>query len=98
MPQGKRICKICGKEYPYCKTFNESNTFRYQDVACCKEHGEEYLALILKSREPIVDDNTVSENVSVPFDDYIEYDFDDEDEDMEDEDTDEEDEEDMFEE
>lgn len=48
--KGKRVCKICGAEYPYCKTPNPNNVFRYQDVACCPEHGAQYLHDILVSR------------------------------------------------
>lgn len=51
MEKGTRICKVCGKEYPYCKTERKDNAFRYQDVACCPEHGAEYLDAIMKSRE-----------------------------------------------
>lgn len=51
MASGKRICKICGKEYEYCKTLRETpGVFRWQDVACCVEHGEKYFDLIMASR------------------------------------------------
>lgn len=50
MAQGTRVCKICGKEYPFCKTSKPKNVFRYQDVACCLEHGAQYLEAILRSR------------------------------------------------
>ena len=50
MAQGTRICKVCGKEYPYCKTFTPADVFRWQDVACCAEHGAEYFAQIEASR------------------------------------------------
>jgi len=52
MAQGKKVCKICGKEYPYCFTVRRGDIFRWQDVACCPEHGSEYFAKILASREP----------------------------------------------
>lgn len=45
-----RICKVCGKEYEYCHTYNSHSKFRYQDVACCPAHGAEYFAQIQKSR------------------------------------------------
>lgn len=51
MPQGVKICKICGAEYPYCKTENRGNRFRYQDVACCPEHGSIYFEKIAESRK-----------------------------------------------
>lgn len=50
MANGTRICKICGVEYPYCKTTFVPGVFRYQDVACCAEHGQEYLAKVMDSR------------------------------------------------
>ena len=51
--KGSRVCKICGKEYPYCKTENPNNVFRYQDVACCPEHGAQYLHDVLVARGEI---------------------------------------------
>ena len=50
MAGGTRICKVCGKEYPYCKTFRPTDSFRWQDVACCAEHGAEYFAQIEAAR------------------------------------------------
>lgn len=44
MAQGTRVCRVCGKEYPFCKTYNPNRIFRYQDVACCPEHGAQFLA------------------------------------------------------
>lgn len=49
MPSGTRKCKICGCEYPYCKTITQ-NRFRYQDVACSPEHATEYFRRIELSR------------------------------------------------
>lgn len=52
MATGTRICKVCGKEYECCKTLRHvDGVFRWQDVACCVEHGEEYLEKILISRK-----------------------------------------------
>lgn len=45
-----KICKICGNEYEYCHTFRRDTIFRWQDVACCVEHGNEYFARIAASR------------------------------------------------
>jgi len=45
-----KICKICGKEYPFCKTIRPKGTFIYQEVACCKEHAIEYFSKIAASR------------------------------------------------
>lgn len=50
MDKGIRICKVCGKEYPYCKNWNSADTFRWQDVACCEEHGKEYFAAVMRAR------------------------------------------------
>ena len=51
MATGTRICKVCGCEYEYCHTVRRvADVFRYQDVACCPEHGQIYLAKILASR------------------------------------------------
>ena len=52
MAIGTKICRICGKEYEACHTLrkNVNNEFRWQDVACCPEHGQEYLRQILESR------------------------------------------------
>lgn len=51
MATGTRICKICGKEYECCRTLRiVEGVFRWQDVACCVEHGEQYLDKVLISR------------------------------------------------
>lgn len=50
MDNSTRVCKICGKEYPYCRTSFNNNIFRWQDVACCAEHGSEYFARVAASR------------------------------------------------
>ena len=51
MATATKICKVCGKEYEYCHTFRkDGNIFRWQDVACCPEHGSIYFAKVLKSR------------------------------------------------
>ena len=50
MAKSTRICKVCGKEYEYCKTWLNTDKFRYQDVACSKECGMKYFALIEASR------------------------------------------------
>ena len=48
MAKGTRICRICGKEYEYChsvKIWDGVN--RWQDIACCPEHGAQYFAEVL---------------------------------------------------
>lgn len=52
MDKGTRICKVCGKEYPYCKTALTEYKFRYQDVACSPECGAEYFAQVEAARNP----------------------------------------------
>lgn len=51
-----RTCKICGKEYPYCHTITDDK-YRWQDVACCREHAAEYFALIAASRNEVTEDS-----------------------------------------
>lgn len=52
MAIGIKICKICGKEYEACHTLrpNLNSEFRWNEVACCPEHGAEYLRQIMESR------------------------------------------------
>lgn len=51
MATATRICKVCGKEYPYCRTERKvAGVFRWQDVACSVEHGYIYLEEVLASR------------------------------------------------
>lgn len=51
MSTATKICKVCGKEYPYCRTERKvAGVFRWQDVACCVEHGSIYLERVLASR------------------------------------------------
>lgn len=68
-------CKVCGKEYEYCKTFRPSVGFRYQDVACSEKCGSIYLTEILKSRGELPEDDVTpdkSETESVAtVSDYI---------------------------
>ena len=56
MDKGMKICKVCGKEYPYCKNWNNNDIFRWQDVACCEEHGKEYFAAVLRARGELVEE------------------------------------------
>lgn len=50
MATATRTCKVCGKEYKYCKTWLSTDKFRYQDVACSPECGSIYFANIASSR------------------------------------------------
>lgn len=100
MPTGIRKCKICGKEYPYCKTNVRAGTFRYQDVACCPEHGRIYLAKVEAARAANNDSKEDSKSIEptkkeihqVSDTEYVSFteDVDDDDDDIdEDEDDDE---------
>lgn len=85
MATATKKCKVCGCEYAYCKTNRKSNVFRYQDVACCAEHGQIYLAQVIASRStdtaaiadngaPVSEARTIDEDES---DELFEEDFDD---------------------
>lgn len=51
MTTATRICRVCNKPYEYCHTLKRvEGIFRWQDVACCPEHGSIYLAKIEASR------------------------------------------------
>lgn len=81
MPKGTRICRICGKEYEYCRTaLPKGNRFRWQDVACCAEHGAAYFAKIMESRGTAPKADPVIEPEE--FDELFEEEFDDSDEDI----------------
>lgn len=95
MATATKICKVCGAEYPYCKTVFKPGTFRYQDVACCSEHGSIYLSKIEDSRKTHNEEySNTSDNESqevidkirklVVFDEEFEDEYDDEDEEYED--------------
>ena len=67
MAKATRICRVCGKEYAYCKTWVSDNKFRYQDVACSPECGAKYFAMIEASRsggnkKPVEPKTTVKNN------------------------------------
>ena len=47
---GIRICKVCGKEYECCRNAAKPGQFRWQDVACCVEHGAIYFEKVMKAR------------------------------------------------
>lgn len=51
MAKAQKICRVCGKLYTACTTLNPSNKFRWQDVACSKKCGDEYLRRIRLSRQ-----------------------------------------------
>lgn len=44
----KRTCRVCGKQYTFCRTLMPTDgTFRWQDVACSPECGAKYLEQVL---------------------------------------------------
>lgn len=51
MATGMKRCKICGKDYEACHTQAfAAGVFRWQDVACCPEHGMQYLERVNAAR------------------------------------------------
>lgn len=51
MAATKLKCRVCGKEYEGCRTMKRpAGVFRWQDVACSPECGEEYLRQVLTAR------------------------------------------------
>lgn len=44
MAKALLTCRVCGKRYEACRTPNPRSIFRWQDVACSRECGAEYLA------------------------------------------------------
>lgn len=46
-------CKVCGREYEYCRTNRRDGIFRWQDVACSPEHGATYFRWIAESRSNV---------------------------------------------
>ena len=53
MAKRTRICKICGKEYPYCSTMTPLDGNRWQDIACCIEHATQYFKEVAIARGEI---------------------------------------------
>lgn len=47
----KSKCRVCGKEYDACHSLvADTGVFRWREVACSPECGEEYLRRVLESR------------------------------------------------
>lgn len=57
-----KICRVCGKEYEACFTQRKGISFRWQDVACCPEHGAQYLHDVLVARGELEDSPLPSDN------------------------------------
>lgn len=81
MAKATKKCKVCGAEYEYCHTTRRvSGVFRWQDVACCPEHGSIYLEKIIASRSEdshIVESHSADSDENDEFDELFEEDFDD---------------------
>lgn len=59
MATATKKCKVCDSQYEYCHTLKSTaGVFRWQDVACCPEHGSIYLARIKESRRDKPVENT----------------------------------------
>lgn len=79
--QGTRKCKVCGKEYPYCKTNRPVGISRWQDIACSLEHAAIYFSQIESSRtgENVASEQCEAESVeSYDTEIALEDDFDEE--------------------
>lgn len=75
MASATRICKVCGKEYPYCQTLRQvAGIFRWQDVACSPAHGSTYLARVRAARGEIDEDPVVHSDTFESIEDEDEYD------------------------
>ena len=51
MATAMKKCRVCGKEYPACRSARRGDgVFRWKEVACSPECGAIYLARVLESR------------------------------------------------
>lgn len=54
-------CRVCGKEYEACRSAKRvDGVYRWKEVACSPECGQVYLARILESRKPAVEEKIVA--------------------------------------
>lgn len=60
-----KFCKVCGREYKYCTT-DLPSAFRWQDVACCKEHGKTYLEMVMRARGQVPEAVKTEESAETP--------------------------------
>lgn len=57
-------CRVCGKEYEACRSAKQvDGVYRWKDVACSPECGQVYLARILESRKPAVEEQIVEHSI-----------------------------------
>lgn len=101
MATATRKCKVCGKEYEYCHTFRKATSvFRWQDVACCPEHGNTYFARVMAMRNATASPSSATPSLSISqdcsseayltddvdeYDELFETDFDEDDDNEDDE-------------
>lgn len=63
LPKAVRKCRVCGKQYEACvPPFMDVDPYRWQDVACCVEHGMEYFEMIEASRASNTTQNNDTQN------------------------------------
>lgn len=62
MGKARKICRICGASYEACTPAYGTvyGVDRWQDVACCVEHGMEYFEMINASRRKQAEDAIVA--------------------------------------
>lgn len=85
MNTATKICKTCGKTYEACYTFGRNpSVFRWQDVACSPECGQQYLKAIRISRGEIQPEQTMIKHKIMDDEsaelEFIDEDYEDEDE------------------
>jgi hypothetical protein len=85
MNTATKICKTCGKAYEACYTIRrDPGVFRWQDVACSPECGQQYLTAIRISRGEIQPEQTMIEHRVMDDEStelgFIDEDYEDEDE------------------
>lgn len=70
MPKVMKTCKVCGKEYEACRTPNPG-VWRWRDVACCYEHGIQYLHDVQVARGEIVEEKVEPIAVEPEVNNYV---------------------------
>lgn len=56
MQKATKPCRICGKMFEPCVYCEKDTTaFHWREVACCIEHGQEYLKQVMQARSVKMD-------------------------------------------